>query len=178
MAVAALALLLTGCGSTDATQQPDLRARHGLAGMAAAEIVDHLDRLGDDERPADLTASVRPGELLLSDDGGELALDLPADRFYLSVAPYVDGTHECFHHSLTTCRGELAGDQGQVSVVDASGTVLVDEQMTTFANGFLGLWLPRDIAGTVQVTADGRTGEVPFATGDDDPTCLTTLRLG
>ncbi|MDP9822944.1 hypothetical protein J2S59_002753 [Nocardioides massiliensis] len=71
---------------------------------------------------------------------------MPEDRFYLAVAPYVDQTHECFYHSLTTCLGELDSADVRVKIVDeANDEVLVDEVRTTFDNGFLGFWLPRDI---------------------------------
>lgn len=175
---ATMMLLLAGCTSAQPVGEHDLLSRYDLAGKDAVEIVDHLDRLEGAQRPTQLMASVRPDELVLSDDGSELSLPLPEDRFYVSVAPYVQQTHECFHHSLTTCQGELTDTEVQVTVTDStSGKVLVDELTTTFANGFVGLWLPRDVAGTVAVTADGRTGEIPLTTGDDDPTCLTTLQL-
>ena len=194
LAAAATVLVLAGCSSADAgtTAAPtatgaateaadaaDLVARQGLTGMDATQIVDHLDRLSLTDRPTDLMASVRPDELLLTDGTQELTLDLPEDRYYLSVAPYVDRTHDCFHHSLTTCTGELADEAVDVRIVDdATGEVLVEEQVTTWDNGFVGFWLPRDVEGTVEVTADGLTGTAPFSTADDDgATCLTTLRL-
>ncbi|MHB1064925.1 MAG: CueP family metal-binding protein, partial [Georgenia sp.] len=129
------------------------------------------------DRPADLMASVRPEVLLLSDGVAEHSLPLPADRFYVSIAPYVNQTHECFFHSLTTCRGELGGEDVTVRVVDDAGEVLVDEERTTFANGFVGMWLPRDVTGTIEVTQGGRTGVVEFSTDADGATCVTTLRL-
>lgn len=103
---------------------------------------------------------------------------MPEDRFYLSVAPYIDQTHECFHHSLTTCAGELASTGVHVQVVDETNDrVLLDQDRTTFENGFTGFWLPRDIEGTLRVTYGRRTGEVEFATDQGAATCLTTLRL-
>ncbi|GMA34464.1 CueP family metal-binding protein [Demequina litorisediminis] len=70
---------------------------------------------------------------------------MPDDAFYVSLAPYVDTTHECYFHSLTTCTGEMQGEDIDVTVTDVeTGEVLVDEAMTTFDNGFVGLWLPRD----------------------------------
>lgn len=187
LALAAAALVLTGCSSstpaTDSTPAANaapesaLLTEFDLDGMDGAQIVDHLDRLGGADRPKELMASVRVDELLLSTADEELAVDLPDDRFYLSVAPYVERTHECFFHSLTTCQGEMVEKDVQLTIVDDEGTVLVDEQTTTFANGFVGTWLPRDVSGTVTVTADGRTGSVPFSTGDDGATCLTTLQL-
>lgn len=96
----------------------------------------------------------------------------------MSVPPYVDQTHECFYHSLATCQGELSGEDVRVRTVDdETGEVLVDEQTTTFDNGFVGFWLPRDIAGTIEVSHDGLTGTAGFTTTDDGATCLTTLRL-
>lgn len=189
-----LAVTLTGCagdtgdsateapgaaasGSAGQGEESRLLAEHGLAGMDTVEVVDHLDRLGGDERPDDLMASVRPDEVVVASAEQETSLPVPEDQFYLSVAPFVDQTHECFYHSLTTCQGELTGEEVDVEVVDAEGNVLVDEARTTFDNGFVGLWLPRDIEGTLRITHDGRTGEIDFATDAEAPTCLTTLQL-
>jgi hypothetical protein len=155
-----------------------LLARYGLEGKSTVEVVDRLDRWDLQQRPADLKASVRAGELLISGGGQEHSLPLPADRFYLSVAPYLQQTHDCFYHAPTGCKGELAGKQVQIKIVnDADGTVLVDESRTTFANGFVGFWLPRNITGTLRITADDKAAKSTISTGEDAPTCLTTLRL-
>lgn len=146
--------------------------------MDGAQIIDHLDRMPVADRPSDLMASVRADQLLLTDAEQELAVPLGEDRFYLSVAPYVDQTHECFYHSLTTCRGELANQDVGVRIIDdATGEVLVEEQVTTFDNGFVGFWLPRDVEGTIEVTHDGLTGQRVFSSDDEGATCLTTLQL-
>lgn len=180
------ALLLTGCaaqggGTAAPTPTPSaglLLAEYGLAGKSTVEVIDHLDRLGGQERPADLKASVRPHQLVISRGTEEFSLDIPGDRFYLSVAPYQDQTHECFYHSLTTCKGELAAKDVQVKIVDeTNGKVLVDQTQTTFANGFVGFWLPRDIKGTLRIAYDGKAGETKISTGQDAATCLTTLQL-
>lgn len=196
-AVAITLAVLTGCGAgdSDSPAKPEaaasdsttagvpakaqaLLATYGLDGMGTVEVINRLDRLGGDERPADLMASVRPGELVLTADEQQHTLDIPHDRFYLSVAPYVDQTHECFHHSLTTCQGELVATDVQVQITDStSGRVLVDETRTTSQNGFVGFWLPRDINGTITVSYDGKAGEVDFSTGEEAPTCLTTLQM-
>lgn len=193
----ALVLALAGCSSAEPdagtaptavadsaqAQQagPDvagaLLSEHGLGGMEVEQVIDRLDRLPTADRPTDLIASVRVDQLVVSDGAQEAALDLADDRFYLSVAPYVDGTHECFYHSLTTCLGELGGQEVQVRIIDDAGEVLVDEARTTFDNGFVGFWLPRDIDGTIEVSHDGRTGAVDFSTREESPTCLTTLQL-
>ena len=154
-----------------------LLAANGLDGLDGQEIVDRLDRVAVADR-AEFVASVRPGELLVGTSQEDAtAVPLPEDEFYLSIAPYVDTMHECFYHSLTTCHGEIHGEQVTVTVVDDAGEVLIDEQRTTFDNGFVGLWLPRDISGTLTVEYDGLSVSTPIATGDDDPTCLTALKL-
>ncbi|MDT0213913.1 CueP family metal-binding protein [Rothia sp. ARF10] len=155
-----------------------LLTKHSFSGRSAVEIIDQLDRMPVSSRPTDLTASVRADELVVSGEGAEVSLPMPKDRFYLSVAPYVDTTHDCFNHSLTTCQGEMGGEDVQVRLVEeGTGSVLVGETKTVFDNGFIGLWLPKDISGTLRITHDGRTGEQPISTHDGDPTCLTTLRL-
>ncbi|WP_208544115.1 CueP family metal-binding protein [Nocardioides seonyuensis] len=187
--LALVALLLSGCGSADdgaPTSEPStssasgdtLLERHDLAGLSGAEVVDTLDRLPLDDRPADLMASVKPDQLILTSGDEELALPTPDGEFYLSVAPYVDQTHDCFHHSLTTCKGELGGEEVKVTITDdTNGEVLVDDTVTTFENGFAGFWLPRDIEGTLTVEYDDKQATTEFATGAEDPTCLTTVRL-
>jgi len=186
-AAATLLLTLTACSEADAPTTPvdapsapataALLAEHGLADMTGKEMVDHLDRLGGADRPADLMASVRAEQLLLTDGTEEISVDLPAEEFYVSVAPYVDQTHECYYHSLTTCQGELVGQDIDVTLTSADGEVLVEETTATQPNGFVGYWLPRGFEGTLEVSYEGYTGEVPIATGAEDPTCITTLQL-
>lgn len=195
-AFAVLALVLAGCaagepaaeapaaGTAGVEQAPGgaeaqaLLAAYDLDGLPVTDVIDRMDRLGGSERPTDLIASVRPDELVLSDGVTEQSLPMPEEEFYVSVAPYVDQTHECYFHSLTTCQGELVEQGVTVRVVDDAGEVLVDEERTTFANGFVGMWLPRGTSGTIEITQDGRTGQVEFSTDDaDDATCVTTLRL-
>lgn len=177
---------LTGCSapapeaSTPASVAPapgPLAAR-GLGDLDGPGLVDRLEALPTDERPQDLYVSVRPDHLVVTADGEETTVPLPADEFYLSIAPYVDQTHECFHHSLTTCTGELGDEEVTVRVVDAAdGTVLVDETTRTHPNGFVGFWLPAGIDVEVTVEGDEGTATGTTSTNADDPTCLTTLRL-
>ena len=184
-ALLASALVLTGCAQTPAaapttaasSAPADFLANHGLAEMTGEQIVDQLDRQPVADRPGDLMASVRPAELALSSGGEETAVDLPAHSFYLSIAPFVSQTHDCFYHSLTTCRGELGNADVHVTITDESGKVLVDEDTTTFDNGFVGYWVPSDSTGTVEITSEGRTGTAPFEATDEGATCLTNLQL-
>lgn len=184
-ALLALTLGLAGCSANDTEQsssrveatQQDLLDAYGLDGLDAVEVVERLDRLAVSERPADLMASVTPDHLVLTSPETELAMPLPEDSFYLSIAPYVEQTHECHFHSLTTCLGELSNEPVHVEIVDSAGEVLVDEQTTTFDNGFVGVWVPSDTEGTIEITFDGMTGTTEFTTTGDAATCITDLQL-
>ncbi|KQT98609.1 CueP family metal-binding protein [Sanguibacter sp. Leaf3] len=185
----AVALLLAGCSSSStpssdaetgapaAADASSLLRDFGLDGMDTREVIDHLDRLGGDERPTDLMASIRTDEVVLSDGTRETTLAMPADELYVSMAPYVDQTHDCFFHSLTTCQGELMNADVDILVRDDQGEVVLEETTTTYANGFVGVWLPRDLTGTVALTVDGRSVEAPLSTTADSATCLTGLQL-
>ena len=159
-----------------AGQSGDVLAAVGLAGLSGKQIVDQLDQ-DPTARPLPMRASVRFDHVVVGDGTNETKVPIAGDEFYLSIAPYASQTHECFYHSLATCMGEMQAKQVHVKIADESGKVLVDEDATTYSNGFVGFWLPKNIKGNVTVTADGKTGTVPFATGSEDATCLTTLKV-
>ncbi len=183
--VTALALTLTGCSAADsardgaaAVSEADLLAAHGLEGKDAREIITELDQTPKAERSTDLMASIGIDELVLSDDKGEVRLSMPEDETYLSLAPYVNQTHDCYYHSLTTCTGELGNQPVHVTFRDgATGEAIIDEDVTTYDNGFVGFWVPKDISGTIEVDYEGRTATTDFSTEADGATCVTTLKL-
>lgn len=104
-------------------------------------------------------------------------MPMPVEQTYVSIAPYRNTTHACFTHNLATCQGELVDTSVTITITKADGTVLLDRADQTYPNGFVGLWVPRNISGTIRVSAQGMSGSIPFATGQSDPTCLTTLKL-
>lgn len=175
-------LLLAGCATGPdeaATAEPATEsAVADFEGRDARQVIEELETTPVADRSTELMASVQPDALVISDEAGEeTSLAMPTDSFYLSVAPYEDETHDCFHHSLTTCLGEMRGTDVGVKVVDAAGKVLVDERTQTEDNGFVGVWLPRDIKATLTIEAGGKSVTQPISTADDDPTCLTTVKL-
>lgn len=185
----ASALALSGCtisapeagptSSGDLAVKSDLLANHGLEGLGAAEVIERLDTMPVSNRPAGLQASVQPDAVVLSDtQQREARLPLPEDGMYVSIAPYKSQTHDCYFHSLTTCVGELGNTDVQVRLTSGSGEVLVDEVRKTYDNGFLGLWVPRDIHATLRISHAGQIGTASISTkNEDDPTCITNLRL-
>ena len=156
----------------------DILAPYSLEDRNVDDVVDALDQMPVNERPKDLIASVRIDQLELSTNEGSSAMDMPKDKTYVSFAPYVDSTHPCTFHSLTTCQGEMRNAPIHIKITESgSNRVLVDERVKTFDNGFYGVWLPRDIEGKIEVTHEGKTGSADFSTKADGATCVTDLKL-
>ena len=126
-------------------------------------------------RARDIKGQLFTGLVLADDQQREVTVPMPEDQLYVSFAPYVSQTHDCWFHSLTTCTGELRSADVKVTVTDATGATILDETSTTYDNGFLGVWLPRDIDGTLTVEHDGKVATSPISTkGDEAATCVTT----
>ena len=195
--LAAVTLGLAGCTSSDdpstetatsavETQSQensqmtpaDILAPYSLEDRNVDDVVDALDQMPVNERPKDLIASVRIDQLELSTNEGSTAMDMPEDKTYVSFAPYVDSTHPCTFHSLTTCQGEMRNAPIHIKITESgSNRVLADERVKTFDNGFYGVWLPRNIEGKIEVTHEGKTGSADFSTKADGATCVTDLKL-
>ena len=107
----------------------------------------------------------------------EIAIPMPADQMMVSVAPYVNRTHPCATHYMSGCQGELVGVPVHVVATTAAGEVLMDQTMTTPANGFLDLWLPRNQTVSLRLSVGDYTTTGEITTFDDSWTCITTLRL-
>ena len=158
-----------------ATSQTDFLAQYGLAGKNTQQIVEAIDQ-NPQARPLPFSASITSSELKLSDGKQAFAFPL-ADKFYLSVAPYEHQTHPCFNHSLSGCQGEMPNTTFDVKVTDLKGNVVLQKSVKSYQNGFVGLWLPRDMQGTLDVSYQGKTASSPISTNSDSQTCLTTVKL-
>lgn len=165
-------------GSAEALE-PNVRAMLAAYGIEAARAEDAVTALDQvpEQRPLVVTGSVGYDHVLLADDSEKVAVPLTGGQFYLAVAPYQTQTHDCYYHNLGGCQGELPHTPVQVTVTTDGGETLVEENTTTYANGFVGFWIPRDLTGTVTLTTEDETATSPFDSGPDGPTCLTTLQL-
>jgi hypothetical protein len=124
------------------------------------------------------SVSAKTSELVVAEnDGSQTTYPMPKDEFYLSIAPFVEHTHNCYNHNLATCKGELANKTVHVNVKDASGKVLVDKEVQTYQNGFLDLWVPRGEKVKVKVDYEGKSSEELLTTNENDRTCITTMKL-
>lgn len=178
---------LTACTTTSDVAEPpasqaapaqtgSLLAAAGLEGRSGREIVEALDK-DETQRPLPVMGSVRYDQVILSDGTTEEVVPIEGDEFYLSLAPFETFTHDCYFHNVGTCQGELVGEDVHVTITTDDGQVLVDQDATTYANGFVGFWIPRDVKGTIVVEKDGKTAESPFSSDAEGATCVTTLPL-
>jgi len=135
-------------------------------------IVMALDERLDE--PQDIGARITGEALLLYQGEDEVRVPLPEDLFFVSIAPYINDVHPCQVHNLITCRGELFGETMLITVTLNDGSVLYSEERTTQANGFIGLWLPAGIEGTLSVEMPNRSVSYPISTYTNSDTCITT----
>ena len=159
-----LSLMLVACSSNEPNEE----------GTQDIKETVHEYSVGSFE---DVTASITSHELIVADNGKETSFDLPSEEFFVSIAPFVEVTHECAIHSLTGCQGELVGKDFAVHIEDEEGNVVLDETIASLENGFIDLWLPRDQTFQVKIEHDGKTVESEISTFKGDNTCITTMQL-
>ncbi|MEH2919585.1 copper-binding periplasmic metallochaperone CueP [Samsonia erythrinae] len=172
---ALLTLTLSGASFAATSDANTFLAKQGLSGKTVEQMVEAIDQ-SPQTRPLPYSAAITSKELKLTDGQQQYHYPL-GEKFYLSFAPYIQHTHPCFNHSLSGCQGELANTTFDVKITDKSGHVIMQKALNSHQNGFVGVWLPRNIEGTLHVTYQGREASAPFATYDDSQTCMTTLPL-
>ncbi len=166
LVIALLAIFLVACNS-DSSKDPDNK-----------DIKKQVHEYSVGSFDETVNASITSHELIVQEDGvTKETYDLPADEFFVSIAPFETKTHECAVHSLTGCQGELVEEVFDVQITDEKGKKIVDEKMTSLENGFIDLWLPRDQEFTVKIQKDDKLVESTISTFEGDNTCITTMQL-
>jgi hypothetical protein len=143
-----------------------------LQALSVEEMVETLETSSIDK--TGLTAYINSSNLVLETKNDQESVPLPEGKFYISFAPYIETTHTCYTHYLTSCRGELQNESFTIKVVLEDGNVLLEETLSSASNGFVGLWLPKGIKATLHVNYNDYHVSTPISTFDDDPTCITT----
>lgn len=148
-----------------------------LRGADAKEALALAFRWADQRQP--VTSWVTTGALHFSFASGQRAtVPLPEGRSLIAVAPYRSATHPCTVHYISGCTGELDDMTFDVTVKRLSGSVVLQDRVTTRSDGFLYLWLPRGITGTITVKGGAQgEGTSLFSTSDGGATCITDLQL-
>lgn len=110
-------------------------------------------------------------------DGTKTVFDLPQDRMVVAIAPYIRSTHPCSTHFMSSCRSELTNTPVKVTAATPDGTFIVAKNLFTQANGFLELWLPRNLEIDLIIEARGLKTSGRISTFENSNTCITTTRL-
>src|SRR5690625_1539862 len=86
----------------------------------AENAYDNIKELVDDysgNTTTGKTASITSTELIVTDsDNNATAYDLPAEEFFVSIAPFINETHPCDIHSLTGCQGEMTNESFDIYI--------------------------------------------------------------
>ena len=160
---------------TSGAQPPSPKMLDGLSPEAALNLANEWGMKADENRLTIWTSS-RAFNFQFA-DGSKTVIAMPDDRMAVSIAPYIMKTHPCSGHYPSICRGELANTPVHVKAVTADGRTLLDEDTTTLPNGFVDLWLPRDLQVDVSLKARGLQATVRVGSFEKDITCITTPKL-
>ncbi len=179
VAVAVLIALIGAAGLSvygqDGSSRPPAQAPspRALEGIDARQAMALANEWGSQVQSSVTTEGVT----FVFPDGFRRLVAMPIDQVMIAVAPYRNKTHPCATHTMSTCQGELAGAPVDVLARREDGTVLIRETMTTLANGFIELWLPRDLEVRLTLQAEGLAAEGVIRTHRGSDTCITTMKL-
>jgi len=145
----------------------------GIDGKTAVAIANkwHRDKI-------DVVTFVTPDKVNFKfKDGETISIPLPDDVMMVSIAPYINKTHTCATHYISSCDAELKNTNIKILAVTAGGKTLINKTLKTAPTGFLDLWLPRNQDIKITVSAKGKSATGRIFTNRDSKTCETTLKL-
>lgn len=147
-----------------------------VEGLDAVEAMALANKWGEEKNS--VTSSVTPASINFEFPGGvKVSVSLPEDRMVVAIAPYVKTTHTCKTHSMSGCRGELFGEDVNIVAKKMDGETILETNMKTMPNGFVELWLPRDLEIDLRITYKNRVALGTITTNSDSKTCVTTMQL-
>lgn len=155
----------------------DYEAVSGMfEGLDALEAMALANKLGEGKNS--FTSFVTPESINIEIPGGEtFSVPLPEDVMVVAIAPYVETTHECATHYMSGCKGELFNKVVNVVAKRKDSKVIIAEDMMTMSNGFIELWLPRDLEIDLTIVYKEKESRGTITTYSDSNTCITTFQL-
>ena len=148
-----------------------MQKKYGLNNLSVEEMVTKLDKGKEDNK---INAKITANELILEYQNEEFKYSVNKDMFYISFAPYINNTHSCSIHNLVTCNSELKNILFDVKIYTDDNEVLFDNKIKSYDNGFVGIWIKRNIEATIEVKYNDYTLKQNISTFDNSNTCLTT----
>jgi hypothetical protein len=125
-----------------------------------------------------ITSFITPQELTIKfPDGREVKKSIPTDSMYVAIAPYINETHTCSTHYMSSCQAELTGKTFKLTAKDDKEIVFIDGNVISLKNGFFEIWLPRNKTFKLHIEYNSNTCDGIITTNDNSNTCITTLKL-
>lgn len=152
--------------------QPSLESLKGKDAVRAMELA---NAWGTAKAP--VQSFVTPQAVNFDFGGQKAQVALPADRMVVAVAPYINRTHPCKTHYMSSCQGELVGTAVEVRATNREGKEVFKGSVKTLENGFLELWLPRNQSYQITLKAKGLSATGLISTFNNSDTCITTFQL-
>lgn len=161
-----LTIFLVACSGNETVAQDEAAFKEKILDFSIRDTADDLD------------ASITSEALIVTEENGNTFTESYVDYdFFVSIAPYINGTHPCYDHSLTGCQSELSEVTLSIHITNEAGDVILDETTQTHKNGFVDLWLPRDDKYEVKISYLGKEAKGEISSFIGDPTCVTTMEL-
>lgn len=154
----------------NAQEETALLKKFNLSKISVEEMVEQLEGVEDGL----LQATINTKYITLSDGENTAKVKMPEDKFFLAFAPYINKSEPCSEYNLLMCQGELANQTFQVLITSPNGDVLVDQEMISANNGFITIWLDKDIEANLVVTYNNLKATAFITTFKDSQTCITT----
>ena len=110
-------------------------------------------------------------------DGRIIKKDLPKDSMYIAIAPYINSTHTCSTHYISSCDGEMKNEFVKVIIKENNNNIIFNSLVKTMKNGFFELWLPRNNDFSLHIDYNSMVGEETLLTNENSKTCVTTIQL-
>jgi len=176
LSVISLSVAYTGESTTSINKSNDKQLKEKLTGIDGKTAMKIANKWRMDK--IDIVTFVTPEKVNFKfKDGQVISIPLPDDAMMVSIAPYIDKTHTCATHYISSCDAELKSTNIKVVAVTAGGKILINKTMKTASTGFLDLWLPRNQVIDITVSAKGKSATGRIFTNRDSKTCETTLKL-
>lgn len=141
--------------------------------LSKSNVVEMVEQLEGIEKGL-LNASVTSEYVVLNDGDHSAKVKIPDDQFFLAFAPYINQTHPCVEYNLNSCHGELANQTFLVSIITPSGDIILQEEMVSADNGFVTIWLDKNIEANLTVEYNNLKAKTFISTNKDSNNCLTT----
>ena len=170
-----LLLLLSACSVTS----PDSSYDNDLKLISSLSLKEAISTANDWKlSKPEITSYINSDEFIVKfPDGREVKKSLPDNEMYVAIAPYLNNTHTCEIHHLSSCQGEMGKKPFKVIARDENGQVLFDSEITSMINGFFEMWLPRDRTINFKITQDVYSADLIVKTTRNSKTCITTAQL-